>query len=288
MGSVMKDYEPYKDKFYKIRMLFKLKMSPTFRNVFKYDFTDKFDDYMKNIVDSDFQFTQNTILSLSGMTGTGKSMVAMTIGMKYFKGFTYKNMYFYEHDILDNAQSLPKNCLVVKDENPQKAIFGVGSIRTSQQFTVLSETARKHGLNIILVEPEFRPNGVSKFYLETVDMDINRRVTRVAMIEPTTLKYMGALYIKIIPESNKEWVLYNKMKDRFIKSIMESNYGMGKTDFNEISEKLTSAPELDICKNKTERKSIIYLKYPNLTTSEIKIISDLLEIKLRQKDGVEQ
>lgn len=279
-----KKYTPYKDGLYKAKMLMRLKADMTFKNVFRYDLTRAFIKSIEQTVKPDRRFAQNRqiIMSISGETGTGKTMISMTLGLKHFPNFSHRNMFFYDQQILDNVNNFPENTLLVRDENPQPAIYGVGSRRIASQVGVLSEVSRKAGLNLAFIEPSFQPNPVTKIYIETVDMDLDQRITRIALKDAYTMRYMGAAYIKIIDEDNKEWIEYNRRKDMFIESMKQGQLSEAKADYDKIVDMLYK--ELDESyKTKQERKIFIMQKYPSLTASEIRILHILLERKIRQE-----
>ena len=157
------NYQAEKDNLYQYKMLLRIKQNNSYKNIFRVDLTRPFLDDLKMIARSP-KFTRNTIISISGETGSSKSISALTLGLDNFQNFSYKNMFFYDQQILNYAHKFPKNSFIIRDENPQKAVFGQGSVRTAGQFVVLSETCRKYGLNLCLIEPSFIQNPITKIY----------------------------------------------------------------------------------------------------------------------------
>jgi hypothetical protein len=280
-------YNPYKNNMYMHRMLMRIRQNPSFKNVFKIDLTKAIIEDLKLITNPKHLFRQNTIINLSGETGSGKSISMISLGVDIFKNFSEKNIFFYDQEILNNAHKFPQDSFLIRDENPQKSIFGIGSNRTSSQIDVLAETCRKAGLNLGFVEPEFIQTGITKLILETVDMDVDRRLTRLAVRDTRTLDYMGAIYIKVVDEDNKIWIRYNKVKDAFIDDIKKGVLSKSKLNPKNIAKKIYEEIDLNIYKTKKERKIYIIDKFPNYTTGEIDLISTNLEIMLR-KDGMEK
>lgn len=212
---------------------------------------------------------------------SGKSQIAMTLGVKYFPNFSHNNIFFFDQQILDNVDKFPENTLLVRDENPAGAIFGVGSQRISSQVGVLSEVSRKAGLNLAFIEPSFAENPIIKIYLQTVDMDLNNRITRLALKDSQTLSYMGALYLKILDEDHKEWILYNRKKDKFIDDVKKGKLGESKQNYDSMVDELLKNLD-ESYRTKKERKVFIIKEHPSLTNSEIDILATLLEIRLRE------
>jgi hypothetical protein len=217
----------------------------------------------------------------SGKSSVGISLATMTIPER----FSDKNICFFDQEILDLAPKLPRDSFIIRDEGVDKATFGVGSQRTSRQLQVLAETCRKAGLNLIFIEPEFRVNEIAKYYLETIDMDIKNRLTRVAIRDSYTKQYMGAAYVPILPKTHPTWVKYNQTKDAFIRSMMEGNMGGAKADYEDIAKTIASEIDLDRFSKAADRLTYIQLKHTNMTNQEHKILHRLLEMELRGKTG---
>jgi hypothetical protein len=281
----MKDYEPYKDELYRDRMILRIKANKSFKLVFKRNRTRQFFSLITNIVNPDFQFTQNIILSLSGLTGTGKSIVMLSMGKVLFPHFSWKNIMFFDQEILDNAHKYPKNTLIIRDENPAKAVFGQGSTRTAGQLSVMAETCRKAGLNLAFIEPEFAENGITKYYLETVDMDLKRRITRCALMDGYTKQFIGAVFIPVVPEDDEDWVKYNEYKDEFIEKVKKGDYSGSKLDYRSIAQECLDDEEFYKYRNKTEKKAYLVQKYPNYTSGEIETILALINVITREGEA---
>lgn len=278
----LEDYEPFRDNLYRARMIVKLKNSKTFRNVFRNDLTLELIKDIRNIANPNFQFTQNTIITMSGLTGTGKSICMMSLGKLCFPGFGYKNMFFFDQQILDNAEKFPKDTLIVRDENPAKAIFGMGSTRTSGQFTVMAETCRKAGLSLGLIEPSFAQIPITKIYLETIDMDIGKRYTRLGLIDNHTLNYLGAILLPILPETHPDWVKYNQVKDRFIEAVKKGDFSGSKLDYRQMAQDIMASEDYSHCKTKKDVRALLVTTFTNLTNQEIETIQSIINIEERK------
>lgn len=219
---------------------------------------------------------------------SGKSICIMSLGKLCFPHFSYKNMFFFDQEILDKAQEFPQNTLIVRDENPAKGIYGVGSQRISSQIGVMAETCRKAGLNLGFVEPDFIQSGITKIILETVDMDINRRITRVAVRDTKTLQYMGALYLNVLDEDDEDWLKYNEVKDKFIEKIKQGKYQGAKLDYDSLIKKCMKEMDMKLYAKKKERKAWLNVNYPALTSGEIDQILTMIEIELKKNAQKEQ
>lgn len=275
-------YDPYKDNTYRERMYLRIEMYPSFRRVFQHDITEGIMKDLKNIVDPEFQFMQNTIMNLSGGTGSGKSNVLMSLGKEIFPHFSYKNIFFFDQEIIDNADNFKKNTLIIRDENPQRAIFGEGSVATASQLSLMAETCRKAGLNLGFIEPSYVKTPISKLILETVDMDVQKRITRLAVRDTVTEHYMGAMYVKVLPEDDVDWIKYNIIKDDFIDKMKKGEMTGAKMNYNKIVEKSINDPEFKKYKSKGEQKAYLVSKYNIATLGQIRTILDLITVRLRE------
>lgn len=277
------DYQQYKDALYKERMVLRIQNNKSYLKVFKKDLTKKFTSIIKNTVNPKYQFTQNILLSISGSTGSSKSSSIISLGEQYFPHFSVKNIFYYDQSILDNIHKFKPNTLLIRDENTAKGEYGLGSNRSIAQLSRLYETSRKAGLNIALIEPEFAPNPIIKYFLSTVDMDLNNRITRLALIESESYKCLGAIFVKILPDSHPLMVEYEKNKDEFIEQ-MRTGKTKGKISYKDLAKDCLDDLEFDKYKNKTERKAYLLNKFPNYTTGEIETILAMVNVIKREGD----
>lgn len=278
------------DNMYKYRMVLRIQSEPSFANVFKIDVTEPLIKDLSNICNPKHQFRSNTIINISGSSGSGKSKTTISLGKQIFPNFSEKNVFFFDQEILDNAKKFPPDTLLIRDENPSKATFGMGSIRVRTQVGLMAETCRKAGLNLAFIEPSFVQDSISKLYLETVDMDINNRITRLAVRDTHSLKYIGAMYIKVIDDNDPISIKYEKRKDAFIESIKDGTHKGAKADYESMAKGILEEIDLDIYSKPKERKAFIISKYPTLTTSEHDLILTLMNIQIKKeesKDNIE-
>jgi len=279
------DYKPYQDGLYRRRMMMKILANRSFLRVFRPgdNITNEFIQTLRDVIDPNHHFEQNIVLAMHGLSGSGKSAVMMSLIKEVIPDrFSHENFCFTDKQILEQAENLPKNSFVVRDEGTAKAIYGEGSMRTANQLQLLVETCRKYGLNIGLVEPGFVKYDVAKYYLETVDMDLGNRITRVAIREPETLQYLGAIYVPVLPESDPDWIAYNVRKDEFIENMMQGRIADAKLDYEKLVTELVRDCDTEMYKNKGERLSFVKQKFPHFTLGEIKTISALFEVQLRR------
>jgi len=254
----------------------------TFIRVFQNDVTDKFFKELSDVVDPTILHTMNSVISVYGGTGTGKSIIVMSILKKVIpERFSYKNMCFFDSQILNMAKKLPKDSFIVRDEGVDKAIYGVGSQRTSRQLQVLTETCRKAGLSIVFIEPEFRDNELSKYYLETFDMDVDNRLTRVAVRDNVTKQCIGAIYVPVLPEDDEDWVRYNEIKDQFIEDMKAGKLKESKEDYKSMAQELVKKIDLDLFSKKKERLAFIRTELPTLTNAEVDMVATFVEILIK-------
>jgi hypothetical protein len=278
------DYKPYRDALYKDKMDIRVLANPTFKRVFKRDKTNDFITVIRNVVNPQHRFAENTVWGVSGETGTGKSITIMSlVKLILRKKGVWQLFCFTDKQLLDLASEFERDIFLVRDEDVGKATYGEGSMRTTMQLEVMAETVRKAGISLVFISPRPTVYDIAKYYIETVDMDLNNRITRVALKEATTLQYIGALYIPIIPEDDNDWIQYSKMKDAFIERMKRGEIADTKQDLNNLCQQALAKCDLSLYKNKNERRTFITTLFPNFTTGEIKTIATLLEIRLRQQ-----
>lgn len=276
------EYEAYKDSMYYTEIKEQLSVNKSMKRVFKVNLTEQFNEKLKGTTTTERGFNLNTIISIHGATGVGKSATGFSLGLKFFPNFSYENVFFYDQDILDNAHKFKPHQLIIRDENPAKAIFGQGSTRTSEQFGLLAETCRKASLNLAMVEPSFRQNDITKIYLHVIDQDLKHRINRCGLINPQTLRYMGAVLIPIIPEKHPEWQKYQQMKDDFIERMKRGDFKGSKLSYRDIADECLTDPEFSKYRNKNEKKAYLVEKFPNYTSGEIETILALIKVKERE------
>jgi len=283
-----KTYKPIRDRLYKERVLMRVLHEDSFRICFKRDVSKKFFGMMTDLYAKDRLFRTNTIISVSGLTGSGKSIAIMSVALYTCPKWTQENMKFFDQELLDLlGDDVPEDTLIIRDENPAKAIYGEGSNRLESQIDVIGDTCRKHGLSIFFIEPEFKKYDIAKWYLETIDMgsglDFNgkeRRVVRVGLREPKTERFVGSVLIPVVDDNNKEWVKYNERKDIFIKEVLKSDYKGSKLDYEEIAQDLINEIDLSVYNTKAKRKLIVKKKFPSITIGEMNTILGWIEIQL--------
>jgi ABC-type dipeptide/oligopeptide/nickel transport system ATPase component len=278
------DYKPYKDGLYKDKMDIRILSNPSFIRVFKRDKTNDFIATMRNIVNPLHKFEENTVWGVSGETGTGKSIAIMSlVKIILRKRGVWQLFCFTDKQVLDLASEFERDIFLVRDEDIKRAVYGEGSMRTQMQLEVLGETVRKAGLSLVFISSRPTPYDIAKYYLETVDMDIDNRITRLALKEPVTQQYIGAIYVPIIPNIDPDWIQYSKMKDAFIERMKRGEIADTKENLNNLVKEVLDKCDLETYRNKGERKTFIMSCYPNFTSGEIKTLSTLLEIRLRQQ-----
>lgn len=282
------EYIAYKDPLYMDRLAIKLSNNKSYLRLFRRNLTDNFYNMLKQTVDPKHHHEQNIIICVFGQTGSGKSSVAMAICKNTTPDrFSYRNMCFFDMQVIKMASEVPRDSFIVRDEGVDKAVYGVGAIRTSRQLQVLTETCRKFGLNLVFIEPEFRVNELAKYYIETWDMDMDNRITRCALIEATSKQCIGALYIPVLDENDDDWLVYNKIKDKFIEDIKAGKLTEGKEDYREIAKKMYSMIDFELYDTKGKRKTLIRAEYPSLTIGETQMIADFVEVMLKNGGQIE-
>lgn len=276
------NYRPYMDGMYMDKIQIRLMNDKTFIRIFQKNLTDKMYSVFRDTVNPTIVHEDNMVVSVSGMSGSGKSATMISLIHDVIpERFTADNVCFFDSQILKLAKIVPRDTFIVRDEGVDKATFGVGSQRTSRQLQVLTETCRKAGLSLVFIEPEFRENQMAKYYLEVVDRDIENRITRMAVKDPYTKQYLGAMYVQVLPEQHPILLEYNRKKDRFIQDMRSGRLSESKEDYKSIAREMAEKIDLDIFTKKKERLMFIRSELPNLTNSETDMVATFMEVILK-------
>lgn len=273
------NYKPYMDGMYLEKIQLRLAENKSFRRVFSNNITDQFISSLKDVVNPNKLFSQNSIISVHGETGSSKStsMISL-VKLLVPDRFSVNNICFHDNEIIQLAKTLPKNSFIIRDEGTSKAIFGTGSVRVQGQLNILVESCRKVGLSIIFIEPRFKDNEMAKYYLCTVDMDIKNRITRLGVIDVHSKQFLGGLYVKILDDDDEIIIAYEKKKDEFIENMKGGKLNDAKQDFKKLAKKLYNEIDIEIFKTKKQRFAFVLSKYSNYTKGESEVIATFLEI----------
>jgi ABC-type dipeptide/oligopeptide/nickel transport system ATPase component len=276
------EYKPYYDKLGMHKLKIRLANDKTLTRAFKYNLTDPFFESLKNIVNPKFHHEENSVLSVYGLSGTGKSQAIMSIcKIATPDRFTYKNMCFFDSHVLKLASQVERDTFIVRDEGVDKAVYGVGSQRTSRQLQVMVETCRKYGISPVFIEPEFRRNEMAKQYLETLDIDYENRITRLILREPSNLTCIGSIYVPVLANDDKDWVQYNLVKDKFISDMREGKLKESKEDYRTLAKNVLEKMDLEVFRRKKDRLNFIRVEFSNYTNSECDIIATFVEVFIK-------
>ena len=280
-----KNYEPIRTNMFIHKLKVRLQKEPSFIMCFKRNLTyDFFSEIFGLFEKKENGFVTNTIIQVSGLSGTGKSIAVLSLAKLTCPIFKEEHIYFFDQNILDNLSSLPMQAFAIRDENPNRSIYGMGSNRMGNQIETVADSCRKFGLSLIFVEPRFTINNVAKWYLETIDFGSidGERFVRMGVREPTTLMFIGCIFVPIVDEDDYDWVAYNERKDSFISGVMAGDFSGAKIDMKGEADKVISEIDEEIYRTKKEKMFYITEKYPNLTTSELKNIMIAIDIRQRE------
>jgi len=274
------DYTPYIDKISMERLKIRLMQEKSFVKVFTTNQTDNFMSSMRDVVDPKVRHEENSVWEISGLSGSGKSETTISLAKELTPDrFSADNVAFYDKQILDKAKDLLRDSFIIRDE--AVPIFGVGSHKMSVDMNVLAETSRKAGINLVFISPREQNIEIAKWLLQTVDIDYKNRITRMALKDPLTQQYLGAVYVKVLPADDPIIINYNKKKDEFIESIREGKRSDAKTDLKSIAKEIFKKIDLEIFSKKKERLAYIQTECDNLTNAEIGIVHTFIEILVK-------
>ena len=242
--------------------------TPSFNKVFnpKYNKTEATKQEFKERTKGE----KNIITELTGETGSGKSICAITLALKFMKKkLEVDDILFRTEDILQRSKEIGQNHTLIRDE--QTTGSGMGSKREEEEQQNLEDTTRKIGLNMIFCSPTTRKHTTAHLNLEIICICKKKRLTKVAIIGMNG-HYLGYFIIKVIEENNPLWIEYNKRKDIFIKDVLGRS--MQRLSLDERSEEVKKNKLYKFAKSREQRKIIAMKLYPTLTTQEIVSIVD--------------
>ena len=259
----------------------KMKVNPSFINVFMPDrnLTKPFKYEVK------FRTTgeRNIIMEIIGQTGSGKSIVAITISLNIMnKPIIADDIAFTTDELLKRSMAIGKNHTLIQDEQINQ--LGIGSQRESFEQQTLEDTTRKFGLNIIFYSPTSRNHSTAHYQLEVICINKKKRITKLGLMSDGQ-QYLGYIILKVVPESNKLWKEYNKRKDEFIKTIL--NRQTKRLSVDEMSLELKKHKQYKYCKKKGDYVVVASKMFPTLTTQELSMIVDNLILlnRMKEEDG---
>jgi hypothetical protein len=276
------DFKAYYSPLDLEKIKLRLREETSFRNAFRRDLTNQFMSTMRGIVNPLDKHEENTIWNVRGESGTSKSYSVISLAKQLTpQTFTYKNVVFFDQQILDIAETLPRDTFIIRDEAVK--VYGVGSNRISMDMITLSETCRKYGINLAFLSPSDREIPIAKYILQTNGIDYKNRITRLALKDPSLNQFLGAVYVKVLPEDDYDWVMYNKAKDEFIKNVREGKKVAGKSDYKSMAIEVAEKIDIETFRSKKQRLAYMRTELSNLTNSEIDIIATFVEMVI--KDG---
>lgn len=242
--------------------------NPSFYRVFdpEYNLTKPF------FKDLAFRTTgeRNVIIEITGGTGSGKSLVSITIAVKVMKKpITIDDICFTIDQLLDRSKNIGKSHVMLQDE--QINMLGAGSNREQYEKQTLEDTTRKFGLSIIFCSPTTREHTTAHYNLEIICRNNKKRITKVAIIGDKG-QYIGYFVIKVLGVNNKLWKAYEVKKDEFIEGVL--NRSTARLSLNDMSKALIDDPQFYKAKTRNLKKVLAVKMFPTLTIYEIEMIVD--------------
>jgi hypothetical protein len=263
-------YKATRTAMEKVKLNALVKAYPTLEilNSSDYNFTKEF---FEDLQDRMFNRQDHFIITVSGETGIGKSLLKQAIALKIDPKITVKNICFKNEDLLNKAQDIKRRTILIKDEEPVGV--GVGSLREELEMVNLQEITRKFQLSLLFGSPTERTHKTAHYNLLVIDKDYTRKLTRVAIENPYSEKkeFIGYIIVKVNPslKTNKLWKKYNKIKDKFIDETLKRKSG-ARINHEEINKRIKKAIKKD--SRETEIKVTITALCPQYTQQEKKDI----------------
>ena len=256
----------------------KAQSNPSFYRVFDsaYNLTQAFKSEIKYRTTGE----RNIIIEVTGMTGSGKSLVAITIALEWMaKPIDADDICFTTDELLKRAMEIGKNHSLIQDEQINQ--LGAGSQRENFERQTLEDTTRKFGLNILFCSPTTREHTTAHYNTEVICINKKKRISKVAIIGSGG-QYMGYFVIKVLPEKHKLWKAYNKKKDLFIKDILSRS--TQRLSLDNMSDAVKKNKMYVYAKTREEMKIVATKTFPTLTIQEISMIVDNIRMMDRMRE----
>ncbi len=264
-----------------------LERNRTFAKVFniKYNLTKAVKVEIKRRTEGE----QHIIITLSGLTGSGKSTIAQYIAdlIANFTGVPFKIIYiaFTFEELLEICKKVPKNACVIADESVLQS--GMGSKREKQDIMNLENVVRKYGLNIIWVYPEENiKHPTAHLHLRTISINAEYKITKLAVKYGGTFLGYIIINVKKIMQ-NDIWKEYNVRKDEFIEKVLQRK--QLRKDYYEVAKEIFDGltdNEIGFCRGIENTKLVLRRKdVTHLTEKELETIARY--ILLIKKESVD-
>jgi hypothetical protein len=284
-------YEPDLTDIDKLKLMEELNSDDSFINIFKKNITKDIIKEAKDRYNPHINEENHVVWERYGLTGSGKSIGMMSLTEEIHPTLKVDNIFFHNQQILEALPKLKRPDFIIRDENVDFAQYGSGSNRIKMQLEAITQTLRKRCISFIFISTQPANFSTTQYIFRAIDKDRKRRITRFGVKDPITNKYLGAVYVKVMPEENPFWKLYTQHKEEFMQKIIEMDFTQGKPQYQKLIDILMQELNIHIYKSKKERKSYISQRFTNLTRAELEEISTMYEIQLREKqltDNAEQ
>lgn len=247
----------------------------SFKRCFSKDITRQFMEELKTRSHSKIENHINIVIF--GWTGAGKTSCGYGIAKAYNKGFSSDFIAFSNDKLIDKINDKRSKNIFMRDETPKK--FGSGSRREEERIATIAQTMRKAELSLILIRPEFFYFPGAHFYLEALQMGKGYK-NRMGVFEPNLRQYLGYIVIQVPKKDDKDWLLYQKMKNEFLETVRKDDFNI--LDIQKTVQALMNDPDLVNYKGKEQLKTFVKSRNKNLTNGEVSEI--VVELHRRIKN----
>jgi len=222
----------------------------------------------------------NVILSITGFTGSGKSMTGLRIAEKYMNFNDVENLQFDNTALLGRIQKIfhfidPKKDVLkqvfeyikkhgvvtfIKDEQRGIEAYGIGARREIDALASIEEIVRKFQVNFIYISPELRLHE-HHYYLKVIARN-DKLMRNLAIVHSADGIPLG--YIEVgFPENKKMVEAYEERKAKFIASNLNLNFITRYETYINIAEELVKNKEF-MSLPRREKRTYLLLRYGSL------------------------
>ncbi len=168
-------------------------------------------------------FGKNSVNSIFGSTGGGKSFAGMYIAQMMKADWTCKDLYFSDDDIIQALSVCPEGTINMKDE--QIEMFGEGSKQQEAVLENIEATVRIRQISLIYCSPKLKLHN-NHYSLEVFyDWHESRKATALWLYKDNETENPIGWIMTRLP--NIDFTEYRKRKLEFVDAVRRQEVGSG-------------------------------------------------------------
>jgi hypothetical protein len=279
----MQKYHPDLTPIQALKLKMEMQADPTFKRIFspKFDITPHIQKEAQTRYNPQINEENHNVWECYGLTGDGKSNGMLSLVRMIHPILKVENVFFHDEEILEVLPNLKRPDWIVRDENIGGAHYGSGSNRIKSQLEAVTQTLRKRCIGFTFIGTQPAELTTTQYIFRAIDKDRQQRITRFGVKDPLSNVWLGAIYIKVMDETDSFWVEYNARKERFMQSIIDLDFSAGKPQYQKLIDIILKDMDITKYSKKAERKLFISQRFTHLTKGEVGELAVMLEMQLR-------